>query len=755
MKAKQVIPVAILVIVGFALLGSWASTMAMRISAPSAGIKPYEVFAAWLWKSNATNPNTIAVINRSLAIGHGGVLLLLLVGAAMLAVGPRKELHGSLKWATTADVAKAGLFNRPKNAKAPGLILCKSQGKYLKWHSNEFFCLAAPTRSGKGVGFVIPNALMYPDSMVIYDPKLEIFKFTSGTRRDVRKNKVILFNPSGRDELSEAEKTFDMGDALANLQKEEEAAGSGFARSETKEVRSCRWNPFANISREPAFTAGEVMEMANILVPKGSDEKNAFFVEAAQRLFAGMALYMIETEEERMKERRASFKQKHPEDGAEPTAVELGVSSPALLFEMINFPQFPLTEALIRKSNPREAEAELAELNRSLASWIRREVLSQPVAKRLSETCKVFLSSFASGNDRTNGDILSTLVNPLQIFMDPVVKALTSDNDVDFRNLRKERTTIYVGVMPNDIARFSSLLNLFFSQLISTNMKQGLPEQNKELKHQCLLLIDEFPTLGKMPILTNASAYIAGYNLRLAVIFQTLSQLNQIYTQDGARVLLSNISTQLIYPSKQQQDATEYSNMIGFTTFKSKSRSRSFGKGGGGSESFSDQKRALLLPDEIKTMDLSKCVLLQTGLKPVLADKIKYYEDPYLSGLVKDHPPAWPEPLKVSNLLGAEEAAPQAQPAPQTAANEQEKQEKIASEIKKDVQGESNAGAPTANALADDEEFAAVGAVLAKELGAPAAKAQALPEANDDEEGDFDAFGETMGKELKSGKVKA
>ena len=751
MKAKQVIPVAILVIVGFALLGSWASTMAMRISAPSAGIKPYEVFAAWLWKSNATNPNTIAVINRSLAIGHGGVLLLLLVGAAMLAVGPRKELHGSLKWATTADVAKAGLFNRPKNAKAPGLILCKSQGKYLKWHSNEFFCLAAPTRSGKGVGFVIPNALMYPDSMVIYDPKLEIFKFTSGTRRDVRKNKVILFNPSGRDELSEAEKTFDMGDALANLQKEEEAAGSGFARSETKEVRSCRWNPFANISREPAFTAGEVMEMANILVPKGSDEKNAFFVEAAQRLFAGMALYMIETEEERMKERRASFKQKHPEDGAEPTAVELGVSSPALLFEMINFPQFPLTEALIRKSNPREAEAELAELNRSLASWIRREVLSQPVAKRLSETCKVFLSSFASGNDRTNGDILSTLVNPLQIFMDPVVKALTSDNDVDFRNLRKERTTIYVGVMPNDIARFSSLLNLFFSQLISTNMKQGLPEQNKELKHQCLLLIDEFPTLGKMPILTNASAYIAGYNLRLAVIFQTLSQLNQIYTQDGARVLLSNISTQLIYPSKQQQDATEYSNMIGFTTFKSKSRSRSFGKGGGGSESFSDQKRALLLPDEIKTMDLNKCVLLQTGLKPVLADKIKYYEDPYLWGLAKDHPPAWPEPVKVSNLLGAEEAAPQAQPAPKTAANEQEKQEKIASEIKKDVQGESSVGAPTA----DDEEFAAVGAVLAKELGAPAAKAQALPEADEDEEGDFDAFGETLGKELKSGKVKA
>ena len=711
MKAKQIIPLAILAIVVFALLGSWASTMAMRISAPSAGIKPYEVFAAWIWKANATNPNTIALINRSLAIGHGGVLLLLLVGAAMLAVGPKKELHGNLKWATTADVAKAGLFNRPKNAKAPGLILCKAQGKYLKWHSNEFFCLAAPTRSGKGVGFVIPNALMYPDSMVIYDPKLEIFKFTSGTRREKRKNKVLLFNPSGRDELSESEKTFDVGEMIGKLQKESQKEGSGFARSETKEVRSCRWNPFANISREPAFTAGEVMEMANILVPKGADEKNAFFVEAAQRLFTGMALYMIETEEERMKERRAAFKKRHPEDGAEPTAVELGVSSPSLLFELINFPKFPITEALIKKSNPREAEAQLAELNRSLASWIRREVLSQPVANRLSEACKVYLSSFASGNDRTNGDILSTLVNPLQIFMDPVVKALTSDNDVDFRNLRRERTTIYVGVMPNDIARFSSLLNLFFSQLISTNMKQGLPEQNKELKHQCLLLIDEFPTLGRMPILTNASAYIAGYNLRLAVIFQTLSQLNQIYTQDGARVLLSNISTQLIYPSKQQQDAMEYSAMIGYTTFKSKSRSRSIGKGGGGSESFSDQKRALLLPDEIKTMDLNKCVLLQTGLKPVLADKIKYYEDPYLSGLVKDHPPAWPEPLEVSNLLGAEEPAP-------TAANEKEKQEKIAGEIKEDVQGESSAGAPTA----DDKEFAPVGAVFAKELGAPQPK---------------------------------
>lgn len=175
---------------------------------------------------------------------------------------------------------------------------------------------------------------------------------------------------------------------------------------------------------------------------------------------------------------------------------------------------------------------------------------------------------------------------------------------------------------------FRNLMNLFFNQLIDVNVQQGLPENNPALKHQCLLLMDEFPALGKMSVIVNAVAFIAGYNLRLLIINQSPSQLEDIYGKEAARTLTTNFACRVLYTPRDQKDAQEYSEIIGYETFKSRSSSRSSGRGTSRSQSISDQKRAVMNPDEMKTMPASDCIVTLNKVRPIYAQKIIYWQDP-------------------------------------------------------------------------------------------------------------------------------
>ena len=127
------------------------------------------------------------------------ILPALVILAAMFAK-PKRELHGSSRFANLLEVQQAGLLKSEAERKKdkPDLLIGKYKNRFLRWAGNEFLYLAAPTRSGKGVGVVIPNCLHYRDSMVVYDPKLENFIITGGFRQQKLGQDVFLFNPGGR-----------------------------------------------------------------------------------------------------------------------------------------------------------------------------------------------------------------------------------------------------------------------------------------------------------------------------------------------------------------------------------------------------------------------------------------------------------------------------------------------------------------------------------------------------------------------------
>ncbi len=469
--------------------------------------------------------------------------ILLWLGLAFLVLKTRqKALHGDARFATGSDLAGKGMFKQEKN----GIVVGKFGGKLLRLSGQQFVILAAPTRSGKGVGIVSPNLLDYQESLVVLDIKQENFDLTSGWRESVG-HEIYLFNPFAEDR------------------------------------RSHRWNPLTYVSADPAFRVSDLMSIAAMLYPDGAEDQK-FWVSQARNAFMAFTLYLFE---------------KYDDD------------------QKIGFPfsKAPSLGAIYRLSSG-DGQSELKPFLKDLAQ--------RPF---LSSHGKTAFSGMLSQADETFASILGTFKEPLNAFINPILDAVTSADDFLLTDVRKKKMTIYIGIQPNKLAESRLIINLFFSQLINQNTKE-LPQNNKELKHQCLLLMDEFTSIGKVDIISTAVSYMAGYNIRLLPIIQSMSQLDATYGKDISRTMITNHALQIVYAPREQQDANDYSEMLGYTTVKKDS----FTRGREFSRSESEERRALMLPQELKAIGFDREIFFYEGIPhPVLCDKIKYFNDKYFT----------------------------------------------------------------------------------------------------------------------------
>lgn len=218
--------------------------------------------------------------------------------------------------------------------------------------------------------------------------------------------------------------------------------------------------------------------------------------------------------------------------------------------------------------------------------------------------------------------------------MNPILDAATAGNDFDLEQLRRTRMSLYIGISPDNLGRLAPLLNLFFQQVVDLNTRI-LPEHDRTLKYQVLLLLDEFKSLGKMPLLVDGVAFLRGYGVRLLPIFQSPSQVRELYGDEAARTFFENHHVRITYTPATVDAATDIARELGHYTYKARSISRphalSGGKGGG-SSSISDQQRALLLPQELRELGTKEAIIFAKGVKPIHADKIRWYKDPEFKG---------------------------------------------------------------------------------------------------------------------------
>lgn len=525
---------------------------------PLSGAKVFSIYDYWSAYHNTPNKSLRFTLLISIAIVPFAYAF---IGFVALLNKNKRALHGAARFATLKEARNIGLVD-PKEVDKT-ILVGKFKGNYLSFGGYQFVMLAAPTRSGKGVGVVIPNCLNYSDSLVVLDIKFENYNITSGFRAE-HGQEVYLFAPFGR---------FNENEPI-----------------EKQKFKTHRWNPLDYVSTDPAARIQDIDAIATAIYT-AKDEKDQFWNDQAKEMFRALCLMVLETK------------------GIQHTLGEI-----------------------LRQSSGK---------GKPLQEHI-KDMINKAVAEGhpYSDACTNALNRVINTSDNTFNNILSTFNSKLLIFANPRVDAATSASDFDLRQVRRKRMTIYLGISPADLGIASFIVNLFFNQLLNLNTRT-LPEDDPSLKYQCLLIMDEFTSIGRVDMMQKSISYQAGYNMRVLTIIQNKSQLEDVYGKSGALTLMSNHALMIMYaPSPVvQSDANEYSEMLGYQTVKSMSKSRQHGRALSNSESVSDQKRALMMPQEIKELGRWKEIVSLENCKPIYCDKIKYFEDPSFTSRT-NHPVA-------------------------------------------------------------------------------------------------------------------
>jgi len=508
------------------------------------------------WDGYADDPRRRQQLVASMAVCGIGLVIVLPI-SLMAAARSRRPLHCDARFATLAEVRRAGLL-REEERPPPSIIVGRFGGRLLALPGQLSVMLSAPTRSGKGVSVVIPNLLNWPDSVVVLDIKGENYDITAGFRAQ-HGQAVYAFSP------------FD------------------------EQGRSHRWNPLSAMRTSPYHRVGDLLTVAQAFFPGDSSTTSAesFFNDQARNLFLGLGLFLLES------------------------------------------PELPRTIGEMLRQSSGKGQSLKDHLRSAIAQRARD-------GKPLTDECVDALQRLLVNSENTLSSIVSTFNAPLTIFADAIVDAATSADDFRLEDVRRRRMSIYVRIPPNRLASARPLLNLFFSQLVTLNTQQ-LPGHDPTLKLQCLLVNDEFAAMGRIGVISTGAAFLAGYNLRLLTVVQAMSQLDAVYGDKEARTFATNHGLQVLYAPREQRDADEYSAMLGHFTERAttRGRNRSFSQHGNTSISRteSEQRRALLLPQEFKELGPERLVVICENCKPILAEKIRYHRDQVFSDRLRPPPP--------------------------------------------------------------------------------------------------------------------
>lgn len=285
----------------------------------------------------------------------------------------------------------------------------------------------------------------------------------------------------------------------------------------------------------------------------------------------------------------------------------------------------------------------IGEIYRQLTQGDPKSRLMTVLARRelegpaLSSGCRSSLGDFLSASDNTFASIKQTITSRMSLWVNPRVDAATSASDFDLRELRTRPTSIYLGTTPDNMDRVAPLYNLFFQQLVDLNTRE-LPGDGKH-PLQCLVLLDEFARLGHATVIAKGFSYVAGYGLRLLPIIQSPSQLRAEYGPDVADEIMTNCGVEIVFTPKELKVAQELSERLGYFDFKAKSKSKpTMLASGKRSTTVSDQKRALMLPQELMQMDRGKLIVLRGGIPAVQGEKILSYQDKDFTSRAKPAP---------------------------------------------------------------------------------------------------------------------
>ena len=442
-------------------------------------------------------------LKRELSVGWGagflifglGLLLLLVLQTARRNSGQAlADLHGSARWAERKDIAQAGLFS-DAGVYVGSWIDDKGQQNYLRHDGHEHVLAFAPTRSGKGVGLVIPTLLAWNQSAVITDLKGELWALTSGWRKEHAGQKVLRFEPA--------------------------SVAGGVA-----------WNPLDEIRLGTEYEVGDVQNLATLIVDPDGKGLEDHWSKTAQGLFVGVILHVL-------------YRAKNG-DGHAATLPEVD--------RILADPSRPIGDLWLQMVEYGHVRGEV----HPVVAAVGRDMIDRP--------------------EKEAGSILSTAKSYLSLYRDPVVGRNVSRSDFKIKDLMHHGSAVslYIITQPNDKARLRPLVRVLINMIIRLSadkmeFEKGRPKAN--YKHRLLMMMDEFPSLGKLEIMQESLAFIAGYGIKCYLVIQDLSQLHAAYGKEES--ITSNCHIQNAFPPNRLETAEHLSKLTGITTIAKEQKTNS------------------------------------------------------------------------------------------------------------------------------------------------------------------------------------
>ncbi len=491
------------------------------------------MFFLWWFSFDAYAPTIF--LNGAVIAASGGFLSIAV--ALALSVwrareAKKVETYGSARWAETKEVKAAGLLG------PDGVILGKLNGAYLRHDGPEHVLCFAPTRSGKGVGLVVPTLLTWPGSAIVHDIKGENWQLTAGFRS--KHGRVLLFDPTN--------------------------------------PKSAAYNPLLEVRRGD-WEIRDVQNVADVLVdPEGSLDKRNHWEKTSHSLLVGAILHVLYAEADKTLAGVAAFLS-DPKRPIETTLAAM-MSTPHL-----------------GSGGPHPVIASTA-----------RELLNK------------------SDNERSG--VLSTAMSFLGLYRDPVVARVTRRCDWRIADLIADPrpATLYLVVPPSDISRTKPLIRLVLNQ-IGRRLTEDL--NGKGRRHRVLMMLDEFPALGRLDFFESALAFMAGYGLKAFLIAQSLNQIEKAYGANNA--ILDNCHVRVSFATNDERTAKRVSDALGTATemkaMKNYAGHRLSPWLGHLMVSRSETARPLLTPGEVMQLPPADEIVMVAGIPPIRANKARYYED--------------------------------------------------------------------------------------------------------------------------------
>lgn len=595
-----------------------------------------------------------SIFKGAMGICYVGLILSVLIILGMKWILDGSETltsRGTAAWATVSEIRKKKLLSKTDNTNDGVIVgawdfgmhyekrlkiaeflsnltlkkinkwffmrLIPGHREYIVDNEKTHILMCAPSRSGKGIGVVIPTCLNWRESMVVADPKGENIDTCGAYLEKVLGHKVIKFDPA--------------------------EAGNFY-----------RWNPINEIRWGTPNEGRDVSGLVHSLVGSGEGSE-AHWLENAKDLIIGAITHLKYKDtvyntvhnyhpgDSKFKETcmydiyqflSAGMTADDDEEDAEDPTAPTGFRK-VLKEELFGIPErpdkgiagkpgiqhFPDNGAVFEVPNPYGTSKDAfikIRVTPAQATTVTHFSMEAMKTPHLHPVVVTKFNSFIGKPSNEAGSVLSTAITALMIFAEKTIIDNTITSDFYLRDIRNSDVPVdlFLVTPPSDLARVGKLFRLIIEFMVIRSTEKLTGD-----KYRCLFLIDEFPAFGKMENLVRELGYIAGYGLKTLIIIQGLEQIDNIYK---SQELLTNCQTQVFFGPNDNKTREYVSKTLGKKTIRLKQRSQAAGFFSKRNYTYLEQERALLLPDETSSFLWDKSAMLIEGLR-ILSPKNKFF----------------------------------------------------------------------------------------------------------------------------------